>query len=339
MNAIEEPLLRVRGLCKHFPIYSKGLRKKQIGVVKACDDIHFDLLPGETLGLVGESGCGKTTTGRAILRALDPTAGEVLFRLPGGGVTDLAKLTEDELRPLRPHMQMVFQDPYASLNPRMTVREIVGEPLVIHGMARGSELDDRVADMLKRVGLKAEHRTRYPHAFSAGQRQRVGIARALIMHPKLVVCDEAVSALDVSVQAQVINLLQDLQQELGLTYIFIAHDLSVVKHLCDRIGVMYAGRMVELSDTASLFAAPRHPYTSMLLSAVPNPDPDTPMNTRIRGEVADPGNLPLGCAFSPRCVSCSDHCRQHIPALGNSSPGRLVACHHPNETRTTTNPT
>jgi oligopeptide/dipeptide ABC transporter ATP-binding protein len=329
MIAAPEPLLKVRGLCKHFPVMSKGIRRRQIGVVKACDEINFDLMPGETLGLVGESGCGKTTTGRTILRALAPTAGEVLFKLPNGNSVDLAKLSEAQLRPLRPHMQMVFQDPYASLNPRMTVRDIVAEPLVIHKMAKGSELDDRVSDMLKRVGLKPEHRTRYPHAFSGGQRQRVGIARALIMRPKLVVCDEAVSALDVSVQAQVINLLQDLQQELGLTYIFIAHDLSVVKHICDRIAVMYAGRIVELAQTQALFDKPVHHYTKMLLSAVPNPDPDVPMNMEIRGEVADPGNLPPGCAFSPRCAACTDACRKIVPQLEEKSPARFAACYHP----------
>ncbi len=354
------PLLSVRGLCKHFPIYSKGMFKKQIGVVKACDNVSFDLHHGETLGLVGESGCGKTTTGRAILRALTPTAGEVLFQsqgqptpnpskegnLPkdpllgnfpkdpllggaGVGYIDLAKQSESELIPLRPQMQMIFQDPFSSLNPRMTVRGIVGEPLVIHGMARGTELDDRVADMLHKVGLKPEHRTRYPHAFSGGQRQRIGIARALIMRPRLVVCDEAVSALDVSVQAQVINLLQDLQQELGLTYIFIAHDLSVVKHICNRIAVMYAGRIVELAATDALFTAPRHHYTKLLLSAVPNPDPDQAMNMSPPGEVADPGNLPTGCAFSPRCPACSDKCRHTTPLLEAAPDGRLTACHHP----------
>ena len=329
MIAAAEPMLRVRGLCKHFPVFSKGLRRRQISVVKACDDINFDLMPGETLGLVGESGCGKTTTGRSILRALTPTAGTVEFRLPDGRTVDLAKMPEAELKPLRPHMQMVFQDPYSSLNPRMTVRDIVAEPLVIHRMAKGSELDDKVSDMLKRVGLKPEHRTRYPHAFSGGQRQRIGIARALIMRPKLVVCDEAVSALDVSVQAQVINLLQDLQQELGLTYIFIAHDLSVVKHICDRIAVMYAGRIVELAESKALFANPLHPYSRMLLSAVPNPDPDQPMNMQLSGDVADPGNLPPGCAFSPRCPACTELCRKTVPHLEQKADRRLAACYHP----------
>jgi oligopeptide/dipeptide ABC transporter ATP-binding protein len=240
---------------------------------------------------------------------------------------DLAKLTREQLKPLRRKMQMIFQDPFASLNPRMTVRDIVGEPLVIHRLAKRSELEDRVAEMLKLVGLKPEHRNRYPHAFSGGQRQRIGIARALIMRPSLVVCDEAVSALDVSVQAQVINLLQDLQTELGLTYIFIAHDLSVVKHLCDRIAVMYAGRIVELSPTKALFEKPLHPYTKALLSAVPNPDPTVKMNLGLTGEVADPGNLPSGCSFHPRCSECFAPCKESYPALEEVEPGRSAACH------------
>ena len=369
LPAPPSPLLSVRGLCKYFPIFSKGFLRKRIGIVKAADDINFDLMPGETLGLVGESGCGKTTTGRSILRALAPTSGEVLFRVAGseergaregrggeeqgakeeakseGGddhsvprsslpatrssppTVDLTKLTEAELKPLRTQMQMIFQDPFSSLNPRMTVRDIVGEPLVIHRMAKGLELEDRVSEMLRMVGLKPEHRTRYPHAFSGGQRQRIGIARALIMHPSLVVCDEAVSALDVSVQAQVINLLQDLQRDLGLTYIFIAHDLSVVKHICDRIAVMYAGRIVELAPTAELFAEPKHPYTKALLSAVPNPDPDSKMEFGLKGEVADPGNLPPGCAFHPRCPLAEETCRRQVPELRQTDPERLTSCH------------
>ena len=283
-------------------------------------------MPGETLGLVGESGCGKTTTGRAILRALDPTAGEVFFR-DGDQVVDLAQLSARQLKPLRTQMQMIFQDPFASLNPRMTVSDIVGEPLGIHQLASGSEREDRVAEMLRKVGLMPEHRTRYPHAFSGGQRQRIGIARALIMQPSLVVCDEAVSALDVSVQAQVINLLQDLQQELGLTYLFIAHDLSVVRHICDRVAVMYVGKIVELDDTESLFDDPKHPYTRALLAAVPNPDPDMVMDVTLSGEVADPGNPPPGCSFHPRCGECLDPCREEVPEETHLSDRHQVWCH------------
>lgn len=272
----EKSLLSVRELCKFFPVHGKGFSSKAVDVVKAVDHVSFELKKGETLGLVGESGCGKTTTGRSILRALDPTSGEVIFRT-GDEEINLANVGEKKLKSLRTKMQMIFQDPFASLNPRMTVGTIVREPLDIHGIGSISQREEKVSEMLTKVGLKPEHKMRYPHAFSGGQRQRIGIARALVMHPELVVCDEAVSALDVSVQAQVINLLQDLQKELGLTYIFIAHDLSVVKHICDRIAVMYAGKIVELGDTDQVFSNPKHPYTRTLLSAVPNPDPDQPM--------------------------------------------------------------
>ena len=313
-QTMDPPLLEVRGLCKHFPIFSKGFFRKQTGVVKAVDDVNFDLRRGETLGLVGESGSGKTTCARTILRALTPTSGQAIFRADGAAV-DLATLPERQLKPLRQKMQMIFQDPFASLNPRMTVGAIVAEPLVIHGLARGRELEDRVVETLVKVGLKPEHRQRYPHAFSGGQRQRVGIARALIMRPSLVVADEAVSALDVSVQAQVINLLADLQEELGLTYIFVAHDLSVVRHLCDRVAVMYAGKIVELADTDELFEDPKHPYTRALLSAVPNIDPDVPMNFDLGGEVADAGRLPPGCSFHPRCPQRFEPCDKVVPRL------------------------
>ncbi len=321
-----EPLLSVRNLRKFFPVFGKGFFQRRVGYVKAVDDISFDLMPGETLGLVGESGCGKTTTGRTILRALDPTDGEVFFR-SNGETVDLAEIPNRQLKPLRPKMQMIFQDPFSSLNPRMTIGRIVGEPLVIHGMAKGSELTDRVAEMLVKVGLKPEHAIRYPHAFSGGQRQRAGIARSLIMHPSLIVADEAVSALDVSVQAQIINLLEDLQSEFQLTYIFIAHDLSVVKHICDRVAVMYAGKIVELAKTETLFADPKHPYTQALLSAVPDPDPDVKMNFALTGEVADPANLPPGCSFNPRCQYAQSRCTQSIPPLREIEPGRWVSCH------------
>ena len=309
-----QPLLQVRNLCKHFPIMSKGFARRQIGAVKAVDDVSFDLYRGETLGLVGESGSGKTTCARTILRALAPTSGEALFH-SNGKTVDLASLPGKQLKPLRTQMQMIFQDPFSSLNPRMTVGDIVAEPLVIHKMAKGQELEEHVVEMLVKVGLKPEHRQRYPHAFSGGQRQRIGIARALIMKPSLVVADEAVSALDVSVQAQVINLLADLQAELGLTYIFVAHDLSVVQHICDRVAVMYAGKIVEIMPSAELFERPRHPYTRALLSAVPNIDPDVRMNLEVGGEVADAGNLPPGCAFHPRCPHRFEPCDKIVPLL------------------------
>jgi peptide/nickel transport system ATP-binding protein len=250
------------------------------------DNVSFELGTGESLGLVGESGSGKTTTARCILRALAPTAGEVIFRLPDGRMVDLVKLSDRELKPLRQHAQMVFQDPFSSLNPRMTVRDIVGEPLVIHRLARGAELDDRVSEILARVGLQPAHRSRYPHAFSGGQRQRIGIARALIMRPSLIVCDEATSALDVSVQAQVLDLLKELQRDFRLTYLFVAHNLDVVRGFCDRVAVMRQGRIVELARTVDIFTAPQHPYTKILLSAVPSADPDVPMNFNVGEELA-----------------------------------------------------
>ena len=325
-----EPLLQVRDLCKYFPVMSKGFIRRQIGTVKAADEINFELMPGETLGLVGESGCGKTTTARTILRALQPTRGEILFR-SNGQHRDLAALSDTELKPLRTQMQMIFQDPFSSLNPRMSVGDIVGEPLRIHGLASGDECRDRVEEMLVKVGLRTEHMNRYPHAFSGGQRQRIGIARALIMHPSLVVADEAVSALDVSVQAQGINLLEDLQEELNLTYIFVAHDLSVVRHICDRVAVMYAGRIVELAETSALFDLPKHPYTRGLMSAVPHPDPDRTMDFEMSGEVADPADLPPGCPFHPRCRYAEDDCAGQRPPLEPLADARRVACHHVDE--------
>ena len=320
------PLLEVDRLCKYFPIFSKGFLRRQVGLIKAVDDVSFELHQGETLGLVGESGSGKTTCARTILRGLTPTRGDVHFQTNGSRV-NLSTLPEREIKPLRTKMQMIFQDPFSSLNPRMTVGDIVGEPLVIHRMAKGTELTDRVVDMLSKVGLKPEHRQRYPHAFSGGQRQRIGIARALIMSPSLVVCDEAVSALDVSVQAQVINLLEDLQAEFHLTYLFVAHDLSVVRHICDRVAVMYAGKIVELSETEALFEDPKHPYTKALMSAIPQPDPDKKMNFQVGGEVADPGNLPGGCSFHPRCPDCFAPCKEKTPLLTSVGDERRVACH------------
>jgi peptide/nickel transport system ATP-binding protein len=280
------PLLSVRGLTKHFPLRRSGFRGGVAGVITALDAVSFDITAGETLGLVGESGSGKTTAARCILRAIAPTAGEVWFGLPDGRRVDLARLRDRELKPIRQHAQMVFQDPYSALNPRMTVRDIVGEPLVIHRLARGRELDDRVAGMLAHVGLEPAHRSRYPHAFSGGQRQRIAIARALIMRPALVVCDEATSALDVSVQAQVLDLLKALQREFRLTYLFVAHNLEVVRGFCDRVAVMRRGRIVELARTSEIFAAPQNPYTRLLLSAIPSPDPDVPMNFNVGDELA-----------------------------------------------------
>lgn len=273
VTSAREPLLEVVHLSKHYPIHSGGFFKRQTGVFKACDDINFELLAGETLGIVGESGSGKTTLGRTLLRATAPTAGHAWFRSRAGRI-DLARASARELKPLRTELQMIFQDPFASLNPRWTVMQLIAEPLVIHGLARGAELEDRVVQMMKRVGIRPEYRTRYPHAFSGGQRQRIGIARALMTQPRLVVADEAVSALDVSIQAQVINLLSDLQEEFGLTYLFIAHDLSVVRHLCGRVAVMKSGQIVELAPTEELFEHPRHPYTQGLLNAVLSPDPE-----------------------------------------------------------------
>ncbi len=328
MNTTEQPtpLLRVRGLCKHFPVRSRGFVRRVTGWIRAVDEVSFDLARGETLGLVGESGSGKTTCARTILRALAPTAGQAVFQSASGPV-DLASLPASRLKPLRREMQMIFQDPFSSLNPRMTAGQIVAEPLLIHRLASGSTLDDRVAGMMSRVGLDPAHRHRYPHAFSGGQRQRIGIARALIMRPLLIVADEAVSALDVSVQAQIINLLRDLQDELGLTAIFVAHDLEVVRHLCDRVAVMYAGRIVEEGPVEEIFADPRHHYTRALLAAAPSADPDIPLPPPVPGETCDTGNLPAGCAFHPRCPDCFAPCRTIRPELTKAAPERRLACH------------
>ena len=320
------PLLEVRGVKKHFPI-KKGFFNKVVGQIKAVDGVSFELYSGECLGLVGESGSGKTTVGRTILRALKPTAGEVIFQINGKSY-DLASIENQELRPLRRHMQMIFQDPYSSLNPRMTVAEIIGEPLLVNGMINNSEREIIICDLLEQVGLKTEHLRRYPHAFSGGQRQRIGIARALALKPKLIVADEPVSALDVSVQAQVLNLLQDLQSAFKLTYLFIAHDLSVVGHISDRIAVMYAGRLVELGSAREIMTKPNHPYTEALLEAVPMPDPKSkPDRQLLSGEVADPSNLPTGCVFHPRCSKVEERCRVDRPDLREISPGNFSRCH------------
>jgi oligopeptide/dipeptide ABC transporter ATP-binding protein len=319
-----EPLLRVTGLTKHYPI-RQGLFRRTVGTIRAVDDVSFAITEGETLGLVGESGCGKTTTGRLILRLVERTAGSMELRLNGQTV-DLGALEGEELRRFRRHVQLIFQDPYSSLNPRMTVRDTIAEPLRAQGYSR-SEIDERVAWVTKACGLKTDFLRRYPHAFSGGQRQRICIARALVLRPKLVVCDEPVSALDVSVQAQILNLLKDLQQELGLTYLFIAHDLAVVENISARVAVMYAGRIVETAPTEVLFNRPRHPYTEALLNAVPVPDPRQ-RGTRVllKGEVADPSNLPPGCAFHPRCPYADERCKGQVPPLREAAPGHWVAC-------------
>ncbi|MFH0963098.1 MAG: oligopeptide/dipeptide ABC transporter ATP-binding protein [Planctomycetota bacterium] len=319
-------LLAVTGLSKHFHVH-KALTRRVTGTVKAVDDVSFDIRRGECLGLVGESGSGKTTTGRCILRAIEPTAGELLWNDADGAV-DLLALDRKELRRFRRHMQMIFQDPYSSLNPRMTVTEIIGEPLLVHGIARGNALKQRVRQLMRQVGLDERYLNRYPHAFSGGQRQRIGIARALALHPQLVVADESVSALDVSMQAQILNLLEDLKREFHLTYLFIAHDLSVIRHFCTRVAVMYAGRLVEVADTKALFAKPLHPYAEALLSAAPKPDPRTKMKRiLLTGEVPDPADVPPGCAFHPRCRYAQDVCRTQRPPLRNLSDARSVSCH------------
>jgi peptide/nickel transport system ATP-binding protein len=325
-------LLEVRDLKKHFPVVKGFVTSKTVGYVKAVDGVNFFIRKGETLGLVGESGCGKTTTGRLILRAYEPTGGEVWFDDRSLGQVNVAEIDKRQLKEIRKNMQMIFQDPYSSLNPRMTLLQIVGEPLLVNKVARGQELQDRVAELLRVVGLRPEYMTRYPHAFSGGQRQRIGVARALALNPQLVVCDEPVSALDVSIQAQTLNLLQDLQEQFGLTYLFVSHDLSVVEHISDRIAVMYVGKLVEHCTTETLFRKPMHPYTEALLSSVPKPDP------RFRGEpiilpgdVADPANTPSGCYFHPRCSYAKDICAKETPHLREVEKEHFVSCHRAEE--------
>lgn len=324
-------LLDVKGLRKFFPI-RKGFLQRVVGHVRAVDDVSFFIRQGETFSLVGESGCGKTTTSRCILRAVNPTSGQILFRTGSGNTVDIASLSQAKLKPLREEMQMIFQDPFSSLNPRMTLLDIVGEPLLVNGVTNREERTARVAELMRLVGLRPEYMRRFPHAFSGGQRQRIGIARALALRPRLVVADEPVSALDVSVQAQILNLLMDLQAEMGLTYLFVAHDLSVVKHISERVAVMYVGRIAEMASTDAIFHSPKHPYTEALLSAVPKPDPR--LRTKrivLEGSVADPSNPPPGCYFNPRCRYTVDICRQQTPVLTELEPGHFVACHRAEE--------
>ena len=320
--------MRIEGLKKYFPI-QKGFLKRVVGYVRAVDDVMLDIYEGETLGLVGESGCGKTTLGRCILRAIEPTSGRIMYYREGGDAIDMATADKETVRGLRRDMQLVFQDPYSSLNPRMTVKDLVGEPLVVNGICRGREVDERVGELIRQVGLRPEYMDRYPHAFSGGQRQRIAIARSIALNPRFVVCDEPVSALDVSIQAQIINLLMDLQREFELTYLFVAHDLSVVRHITNRVAVMYVGQVVETADTAELFAKPRHPYTEALFESVPKTDPDLRSRKRgLWGEVPDPSSPPSGCYFHPRCRYATELCRTETPQLREIVPERRVRCHH-----------
>lgn len=326
-------LLQVNDLKKYFPIYSQGIfRKTVVNYVRAVDGVSFAIERGEVLGLVGESGCGKTTTGRVILRALDPTDGEVIFQDDELGEVDLAQLSRSDLQKIWRNIQLIFQDPYSSLNPRMTLEEIVSEPLRNYQVKEKSKRRDRVAELLELVGLRPEYMSRYPHAFSGGQRQRIGIARALALNPQMIICDEPVSALDVSVQAQILNLLQDLRNQLGLTYLFISHDLSVVRHLSDRVVVMYVGKIVEIAETEDLFEDMLHPYTEALLASAPTPDPRAARNRKpLQGEVADPSNPPMGCYFHPRCPYAQERCTVEEPILREVKPNHWASCHFAEE--------
>ena len=323
MSEVPVPVLQVDGLVKHFPVSRGIILRRQVGLVRAVEDVSFEIARCETLALVGESGCGKSTTGRLVLRLMDPTAGSVRFK-----GEEIATLDKGALRRLRRHMQIIFQDPYASLNPRMTVGEILAEPLQVHEIGDATSREARGRELLEIVGLLPEHARRYPHQFSGGQRQRIGIARALAVNPDLIVCDEPVSALDVSIQAQIVNLLQNLQQCFGLSYLFIAHDLAVVKHISDRVAVMYLGKLVEIADKKTIYARPLHPYTQALLSAIPKPDPS--LRTRrvmLQGELPSPFNPPTGCRFHTRCPHAEARCATEEPKLREAAPGHRVACH------------
>ena len=329
-NGKSEVLFEIEDLKTNFPI-KKGIWRKVVGQVKAVDGVSLTLHRGETLGLVGESGCGKTTTGRSMIRLIEPTDGRITFHHDGKEI-DLRSLEKKELRELRRYLQYIFQDPFSSLNPRMTVYDIVGEPLVINNIASGSELEGRVEQLLVRVGLRPDHLRRYPHAFSGGQRQRIGIARTLALTPRLIIADEPVSALDVSVQAQVINLMEELQEEFDLTYLFVAHDLSVVEHISDRVAVMYLGQIVEITGSDQLYERPLHPYTVALMSAVPVADPDHQMlRVPLEGDVPDPADAPPGCKFHPRCAYAQDICKTDVPTLKEIEPGHEASCHFAGE--------
>jgi oligopeptide/dipeptide ABC transporter ATP-binding protein len=324
-------ILEVNDLKMYFPI-RQGILQRVVGHVKAVDGVSFYLREGEVLGLVGESGCGKTTVGRTLLRLYDPTSGEIKFRAQSGEWVDIARISQREMKPLRKEMRMIFQDPFSSLNPRLTVRELIAEPLEIHGVASGKEAEQRVAELMSAVGLDPNYMRRYPHEFSGGQRQRIGLARTLSLNPRLIVADEPVSALDVSVQAQVLNLLAELRERLGLTMVFVAHDLSVVEHISDRIAVMYVGRIVELAGTDELLNDPQHPYTEALLSSIPNADPNVATERiKLQGEVPSPANPPKGCVFHPRCAYAKDRCKHEVPALHETKPGHFVSCHFAEE--------
>ncbi|RME63889.1 MAG: ABC transporter ATP-binding protein [Caldilineae bacterium] len=320
-------LLEVNNLKQWFPI-RQGFLQRVVGHIKAVDGVSFYVRTNEALGLVGESGSGKTTVGRTVLRLYDPTDGEIWYTKSNGERIDIAKISQKEMKPLRREMRMIFQDPFSSLNPRLTVKDIIGEPLVIHRVARGAELEDRVASLMESVGLDPNYMQRYPHEFSGGQRQRIGLARTLALSPRLIIADEPVSALDVSVQAQVLNLLHELKDELGLTYLFIAHDLSVVEHMCDRIAVMYVGRLVEVAESETLLRHPLHPYTEALVSAIPPADPDIKLERIIlEGDVPSPANPPSGCVFHPRCRYAKDICKVEEPTLVEVEPEHFASCH------------
>ena len=328
---VPAPRLEIRNLKKYYPI-TQGLLRRVVGYVKAVDGVSFTIPKGKTLGLVGESGCGKTSLAHSIMRGIEPTGGEVLFHTDSGGTVDVATANKEELIHIRRNMQMIFQDPFASLNPRMTLLDIIGEPLIVNKIARGQEVQDRVAELLRLVGLRPEYMRRYPHAFSGGQRQRIAVARVLALNPHLIIADEPTSALDVSIQAQTLNLLKDLQDQFVLSYLFISHDLGVIENISDVVAVMYVGRLVELAPTETLYNQPQHPYTEALLGSIPRPDPNRLRErTSMQGEIPSPSNPPKGCYFHPRCAYAKAICSQETPPLREVGPGHYAACHFSDE--------